>query len=596
MRIHFACPQCHKGLILSKKQAGTRLFCPVCSSALTVPTVDASFRVWSAETPGERPHVPVGQAYQPPGQAGRAPARQLPPSGINYRIVGATGAVALLLLVGLVATVLAVKPAAPTTLAAPDEIPAIFEARASGAGLSPERSTPTEEGRVSIDALDLPDEPAALVVGPAINDRLAVLSPAPNLVIPPPPHIRTFIKRRDRLADEQLEAMLRNVPEMKLDKDSSRNTSQLILYWAKNRGPEEHVTPHLLAKRDDLDGLPFRMGNDCQLGKEPTDNLKRFSTVVRQLVSEPARTANPEEFADTVRKRLRKADGQKITFAETAIPTLMQMLTPEDRPLRRVLVQHLGDLEHRSASEALAKLAIFDLSDLTRAEALQMLRDRPREEFRQVLLDGLRYPWAPVADHAAEALAVLKDKGAVPALKKLADLPDPKAPYWEPAQRRYVVRELVRVNHLSNCLMCHAPSLAGTDTLRARTPTPGQPLPPPIEYYSSQPSDSPFVRADVTYLRQDFSVAQPVARHGPWPEHQRFDFLVRTRPVTRPLNDWERQQLENQVRKGILRSNIFDKPAANYPQRDAVLFALKELGEAPQNGPPPKMPLGVATR
>src|SRR5262249_9361104 len=41
-----------------------------------------------------------------------------------------------------------------------------------------------------------------------------------------------------------------------------------------------------------------------------------------------------------------------------------------------------------------------------------------------------------------------------------------------------------------------------------------------------------FVRADVTYLRQDFSEMQPVANAAPWPAMQRFDFLVRTRTLT----------------------------------------------------------------
>ena len=39
------------------------------------------------------------------------------------------------------------------------------------------------------------------------------------------------------------------------------------------------------------------------------------------------------------------------------------------------------------------------------------------------------------------------------------------------------------------------------------------------------------VRADTTYLRQDFSVMMPVENAAPWPEMQRFDFLVRTRVV-----------------------------------------------------------------
>jgi hypothetical protein len=40
------------------------------------------------------------------------------------------------------------------------------------------------------------------------------------------------------------------------------------------------------------------------------------------------------------------------------------------------------------------------------------------------------------------------------------------------------------------------------------------------------------VRIDVTYLRQDFSALMPVADAHPWPEMQRFDFLVRERKLT----------------------------------------------------------------
>jgi hypothetical protein len=40
------------------------------------------------------------------------------------------------------------------------------------------------------------------------------------------------------------------------------------------------------------------------------------------------------------------------------------------------------------------------------------------------------------------------------------------------------------------------------------------------------------VRIDVTYLRQDFSRKQPVANAQPWPQMQRFDFLVRSRQLS----------------------------------------------------------------
>ena len=77
-------------------------------------------------------------------------------------------------------------------------------------------------------------------------------------------------------------------------------------------------------------------------------------------------------------------------------------------------------------------------------------------------------------------------------------------------------------------------------------------------YYESNSGN--FVRADTTYLRQDFSVPQPVTNPSPWPAFQRFDYLVRTRALT-------------------FEEEIFGK--VNEPMagrhRQAILFALREL-------------------
>ena len=94
---------------------------------------------------------------------------------------------------------------------------------------------------------------------------------------------------------------------------------------------------------------------------------------------------------------------------------------------------------------------------------------------------------------------------------------------------------MVKVNHHKNCLLCHAPSDVNTmpGGVNAVVPTPGEsfPTPTPGNPYGSQPSEV-MVRADITYLRQDFSVMQHVANAAPWPEMQRFDYMVRTRVLT----------------------------------------------------------------
>jgi hypothetical protein len=168
----------------------------------------------------------------------------------------------------------------------------------------------------------------------------------------------------------------------------------------------------------------------------------------------------------------------------------------------------------------------------------------------------LRYPWPPVADHAAVALRTLHPPEAVGSLIDLLDLPSPSEPVLDPRTNQYTVRELVRLNHLRNCLLCHPPSADKEDGLiRGLVPTPGEPL--PVVYYEA--TTGHFVRADISYLRQDFSVNLPDKHAGPWPGQQRYDFVTRLRNLS-----------PGEVPAGSESSD-------DYPQRGAVLYALRGL-------------------
>ena len=137
----------------------------------------------------------------------------------------------------------------------------------------------------------------------------------------------------------------------------------------------------------------------------------------------------------------------------------------------------------------------------------------------------------------------------------MLEAPDPRAPQMKEIEGKKVsvVRELVKVNHLRNCLLCHAPAdtnavtrlgtgskegpklnLPAMLSLTAPVPLPNQqlPTPSPSGGYGQFSIPGTLVRIDVTYLRQDFSVKLPVVDAKPWPDMQRFDFLVRTRQVT----------------------------------------------------------------
>jgi hypothetical protein len=270
---------------------------------------------------------------------------------------------------------------------------------------------------------------------------------------------------------------------------------------------------------------------------------------------------------DRALPRVDRACQEHLTLARIA--ALMQVLAPESPELRLGLVKYLSGVAHVEATRALARLALFSPEDEICQAAVQALQVRRERDYTDVLLRGLRYPWPPVARHATEALVKLERTDLVPQLVNLLDEPDPRAPVCEEkdGQRVSVVRELVRVNHHRSCLLCHAPGNTGkvsTETLTAEVPVPDQPLPTPFEGYRTTSPDL-LVRIDVTYLRQDFSVRQPVADANPWPEMQRFDYLVRSRVLSDKEADTYRTRLEQR------------EPGRPSPYQRVALAALRDL-------------------
>jgi hypothetical protein len=218
------------------------------------------------------------------------------------------------------------------------------------------------------------------------------------------------------------------------------------------------------------------------------------------------------------------------------IAALMQVLGPESVAMRKGLVKYLAATSHAEATRALAKLAIFSAEDEIRNPAIEALKVRREKDYTEVLLHGLRYPLPAVAKRATEAMTKLERADLVPQLVSFLEEPDPRSPTIQDVGGRKVpvMRELVRINHHRNCLMCHSPAVQGEvppAVTTAEVPRPDQPLTFPSDGYQNSIPDV-LVRLDVTYLRQDFSIMQPVADANPWPEMQRFDYLVRNRVLT----------------------------------------------------------------
>ncbi len=232
-----------------------------------------------------------------------------------------------------------------------------------------------------------------------------------------------------------------------------------------------------------------------------------------------------------------KLDPCQLEYVITArIAALMQVLAPDSVAMRKGLVKYLAATSHAEATRALAKLAIFSADDEIRNPAIDALKVRRERDYTEILLRGLRYPLPAVAKRATEAMTRLERTDLVPELVNFLEEPDPRSPTLKEMGEKKVpvMRELVRINHHRNCLMCHAPAVPNefpTQVTTAEVPRPDQPLPSPSDGYSNSLQDL-LVRLDVTYLRQDFSLLQPVANANPWPEMQRFDYLVRTRVLT----------------------------------------------------------------
>ena len=66
-------------------------------------------------------------------------------------------------------------------------------------------------------------------------------------------------------------------------------------------------------------------------------------------------------------------------------------------------------------------------------------------------------------------------------------------------------------------------------------------------------SQGPQIAFNATYLRQDFSVMQKVEKPSPWPEWQRFDFVVRERVLSHEEAAQFRAELGAETADGLTR-------------------------------------------
>jgi hypothetical protein len=395
-----------------------------------------------------------------------------------------------------------------------------------------------------------------------------------TLAVPPRPaaaedkpagKLEVVVNRRTGITEEDLRKQLQSIPEAGFDKQdlggiypylasASDNANRQMDKPPADFGPRIFELLSTGARRPEMAALPWIASPTNELTKDKADDLRALATKIHfALVRSEKRNAQPD--LDAFRKLL---TGNEWT-SPRALPALTQILQTENVEIRLILVEAIGAIRGEQASVALARRALFDLSPIVREKAIVALAGRPHPEYTPTLIDGLRYPWPAAADHAAEAVAALNRTDLVPELVKLLKEPDPTLPVK--TDSGYSVKEVVRINHLCNCVLCHAPSFTRTDRIRGSVVLPSE-KPPANPYYEKSGT---LVRADLTYLRQDFSVVQPVANADKWPDHQRYDYLVRTRLLSATEQAaFEKAQKQNKI-------------LGSYPQRGSVLFALGAL-------------------
>jgi hypothetical protein len=497
---------------------------------------------------------------------------------------------------------------ATSTIAEPQESPEVVGTVGTGA----ETTAPPVVVQLQELPPPQPEPPVPAVIPPPPPVAVAIQPRAVKLTLPEPAdlpkdalYLSSGLKLRSHRHEADLLAELFQCAT-ELDLEAAKGTSGRVVREAlaaevdrasidpksSVRQPAAHPVLDLLPRRPDLVGLPARSAGECILDEERAHLMANLSLYVRAMQARlEGRPAETEVFDSPGQRLMNEVDLDHLRL-DRALPgglrTLMQMLqirgpgvrlklvnkatatpqqiTPNQRQQAAKglkLLEQTAAANSRDITEVLAQRALFDLSPDVRKAAVKALRSQPSSVSRPLLLEGLRYPWAPVADHAAEALIGLGDIEAVPTLVGLLDEPDPSLPH-ENANGKWVVAELVRVNHLRNCLLCHAPSFREDDCVRGLVPTPGDPV--PRGYNGTR--QGTFVRADVTYLRQDFSVMHPVENAKPWPNVQRFDYLVRRRELT---------YTETAAHLASIAAAGRDAHPQSYPQRQAVLFALREL-------------------
>jgi hypothetical protein len=355
MSIHFRCARCQSSFPVDSQLRDNPNQCPICKctslSAELGPTPrkkGQAPQTCVAAAPLRAP-APAPKTTRPdkPIQAARPIHRR-----IDWRIVGAAGAGAAFVVGCAILVIAARTPRTEPMITAAEEPVVVAVAEEP---VKPEANK-TEALPTPAPEPAAPAAPIVPVPPPVEEAKREVAKPALAPVAERKPLV---FKHRFKRGDEELRRELLLVPEMGVT-DIAASSRTALAEAPKNRKIEPGEMP-------DFKGLPMRMGIDCQVGEEEAKSLQALSRKLRTAIF----TATPRDNIDTradvdqLRGQLRGKEWQQ----PEAIATLTQMLMPEGRQLRLLLVEVLSQIPGSRASIALAQRAMFDLSQDVREAA-----------------------------------------------------------------------------------------------------------------------------------------------------------------------------------------------------------------------------------
>jgi hypothetical protein len=294
----------------------------------------------------------------------------------------------------------------------------------------------------------------------------------------------------------------------------------------------------LLRERADLRGMPFLLGTDCRADKKQAQLFAAITDVIRSAMPNTSwDELSPQKIGVAILQAIPDFNKEDVAVEPVIVGALMQMITPGSKLYGPRLPKRLAAIAHPDAVRALVSLVLFSPDAKVRQAAIDGLQARRPVEYTDDLLSGFRYPLPMAAKRSADAFVKLGRKDIQAKLEEVLEQPDPRAPkpYRIDGKNYFVLRELVRVNHHRNCVLCHAPGNADdapSENLRSEIPIANEPFRGPPGFYGFRKPSDIVVRIDMTYLRQDFSIDLPVKDSGPWPKEQRFDYFVRTRLIS----------------------------------------------------------------